>query len=165
MTERPICDWVPSPNFTPGSWDRKISAIIIHATATSGLQSPLDWLCNPKSKASCHYMIDLDGRIARLVCEKDISWHAGISAWRDRKNVNMFSVGLELVNLNDGKMEYPKEQIEALVSICVPMCVDYGIGIGDIVGHADVAPGRKNDPLGFPWDEFRSMVKGHGIRD
>ena len=151
-----------SPNYRAGN-KRKITCVILHATATSGIVSPLEWLTSPQSKVSAHYLIGKDGKIYQLVDDEDIAWHAGISYWRGKENVNTFSVGIELVNANDGKDSYPQAQIDACLGLCVAICKDYGIRAADVIGHKDIAPGRKTDPAGFPWDEFRGRLFDEGV--
>ena len=158
---RPPFKKVSSPNFTRGK-DRKITCVVIHSTATSGLASPLEWLTLPKSKVSAHYLIDKDGSIYGLVAEKDVAWHAGESFWQEQAHVNNFSIGIELVNPNDGS-EYPKAQLSALLELCFSICRDYGIGASNVVGHCDIALGRKTDPAGFPWEEFYAELIQRGI--
>ena len=55
-------------------------------------------LKNPKYKVSCHYLISRNGRIIQMVKEKNIAWHAGKSKWKQFKNLNNYSIGIELVN-------------------------------------------------------------------
>lgn len=132
--------------------------MVIHATATKAIDSPREWLCNPDSKVSAHYLIGRDGLILNLVDEKNIAYHAGESSWKGMAHVNRFSIGIELVNSNDGIMDYPDVQMNALVSLVVPICSDYGISPEDVIGHLDIAPGRKTDPAGFPWEIFRAAI-------
>lgn len=152
-----------SPNYRKSKGKRNITCVIIHATATSGLQSPKEWLCDPASQVSAHYLIDVDGTIYQLVDDNDIAWHAGVSEWKGQDNVNNFSIGIELVNANDGKMEYPEEQRTSLCGLVAEICETHNIGASDVVGHLDIAPGRKTDPANFPWDDFRmDLVKLEG---
>lgn len=171
---RPPSEWCPSPNFRKPLSPRPITCIVVHATATASLTSPKAWLCNPASQVSAHYLLDLDGKIIRLVEEENIAWHAGYSEWKGKKNVNAFSIGIELVNLNDGVMPYPKAQRDSLVQLCVPIAGDYHIALSDIVGHVDIASGKTpeekaehlklhSDPRGFPWEDFRTNLKGAGL--
>ena len=51
-----------------------------------------------KSKVSCHYLIDRKGKILRMVDDNNIAWHAGKSKWKNFKNINKVSLGIELVN-------------------------------------------------------------------
>lgn len=149
--------WIPSKNFTKAK-AREITCVVLHATATSGMNSPLDWLANPASKVSAHYLIGKDGYCVQLVNEDDIAWHAGESEWKGRKHVNGFSIGIELVNANDGKDPWLDDQFEACAKLCAAILPDYGLDVMDIIRHLDIAPGRKTDPAGFPLDDFRIRV-------
>lgn len=157
MTPRPDSAWTPSPNFHKGR-SKPISCVVIHATATAAVGSPKEWLCDPASKVSAHYLIDRDGSIYHLVHESDIAWHAGQSEWNHEHNVNDFSVGIELVNSNDGVSEYPEPQLASCASLVKAMMLDYNITVNNIVGHRDIAPGRKTDPAAFPWGTFGKMI-------
>ena len=150
---KPQTIWQPSPNFSS-----RISCIVLHATATSGIKSPLDWLCNPESKVSAHYLIGTDGTIYHLVLDDKKAWHAGESEWKGRKGVNTNSIGIEMVNANDGKMIYPEAQIAACAELVKHLMAEHGIKREDVIRHADIAPGRKNDPLGFDMDAFRKRL-------
>lgn len=160
---RPASEWCPSPNFKVVTPDRKITCIVIHATATAGIDSPRAWLCNPASKVSAHWLIGRTGVILHLVHEVNVAWHAGQSSWKGQGGVNAFSIGIEIVNANDGIMEYPEDQISALVSLVSAICKERGIKQEDVVGHLDIAPGRKTDPAGFPWGDFRGRLAAAGI--
>lgn len=159
---RPPIQQFPSPNFRKWPQKRKITCVVIHATATKALASPLEWLTIPESKVSAHYLIDLDGTVLQLVDENNIAWHSGASSWKGKDGVNAFSIGIELVNPNDGS-SYPEDQIEALRALVVSICLERKIRSEDVVGHADVAPGRKTDPAGFPWDDFKGRLYKDGV--
>lgn len=159
---RPPFTKASSPNFSR-SKSRKISCVVIHATATGGLASPLEWLCLPASKVSAHYLIDKDGTIYQLVQEKDIAWHAGESFWNGQAHVNAFSIGIELVNPNDGVYPYPEEQKQACAELVISICKEYGIPAKDVVGHCHVALGRKTDPAGWDWEEFYARLARAGV--
>lgn len=160
---RPPVQQFPSPNFRRWPQKREISCIVIHATATAKLASPLEWLTIPESKVSAHYLIDLDGTVLQLVDENNIAWHSGESSWKGKGKVNEFSIGIELVNANDGIMAYPEDQIEACRALVAAICLERKIRSEDVVGHRDIAPGRKTDPVGFPWDDFRGRLYKDGI--
>lgn len=148
----------PSPNFHRTAGRRPV-CVVIHATESANLQSPLAWLCDPKSKVSAHYLIDKSGMVYQLVHEEDVAWHAGVSYWMGKPNVNAFSVGIELVNRNDGLDPYPEPQLATCAQLVKAMCSDYAISPMDVVGHADIAPGRKTDPgAAFPWQAFRARL-------
>ena len=110
----------------------------------------------PAGRVSSHYLVDLDGTVYQLVDESKRAWHAGIGSWGDVHDVNSASVGIEIQNVgldeNDRRVPFPEAQIEAVIGLCAGIQRRYGIGAGNIVGHSDVSPGRKQDPgEAFPW--------------
>ena len=164
---RPASCWSPSPNYkkVDNGAARSIKCIILHATATKGLESPLKWLCSPESKVSAHYLIDEDGKIFNLVDEQNVAWHAGAAEWKGLKNINAASIGIEMVHPNDGKTPWAASQVSVCAELCACICKDYQLPQAFVVSHAEVAmpPGRKNDPLCFPWETFRTLLKEEGI--
>ena len=136
-----------------------MTCVVIHCTATDGLESPKRWLCNPEARASAHYLVAKDGSVYHLVDDDDVAWHAGISEWKKIQWVNNFSIGIELVHPNTPGTPYPPEQIKALEWLCADLCRERRVAPEDVVGHADISPGRKTDPVDFPWDDFRKRLK------
>jgi N-acetylmuramoyl-L-alanine amidase len=137
---------------------KAISLVVVHATATAGIDSPLTWICSKESGVSAHYLIGLDGEVHHLVHESNVAWHAGVSVWKGIPNVNDYSVGIELVNDNTGTMPYPQAQLDACSAMVKAIAADYNLTTADVVGHLDIAPGRKTDPANFPWKEFRDSL-------
>src|SRR5260221_331085 len=128
--------------------------IVLHYTGMPDAEGALDRLTSPEAKVSCHYLIDEDGAIYRLVDEAQRAWHAGKSRWRGITDVNSASVGIEIVNPGHefGYRSFPDEQIASLIPLVADIKERHGIGRGNVVGHSDVAPGRKEDPGElFPW--------------
>lgn len=153
-----------SPNFTPKDPGRKIACVVIHATV--GAREPsLQWMCNPESKVSAHYLVDKIGGIFHLVHEQNLAWHAGESTFEGQTNVNAFSVGIELENANDGKDPYPSAQLESCADLVSAICNEHGIHPGAVVSHASIAlpAGRKTDPAGFPWSDFYGLLRDRGL--
>lgn len=159
MGPRPESVWTPSPNFRSPR-RAPVTCIILHATA-GGFPGALRTLTdpdNPEGRVSAHYLIDVDGKISHLVHESDEAWHAGVSAWKGTANVNDFSVGIELVNPNDGRTAYPEAQLAACSALVQAMIADYHVDPEDVVGHLDIAPGRKTDPAGLDFTAFRARL-------
>jgi len=124
--------------------------IVVHYTGDNSLGGALSWLCSTRSSVSAHVVIAKDGTIYQLLPFNIKAWHAGSSSYNDRPNVNSFSVGIENVGFGD---EWPEEQIEANRALIVALFDTYPIV--DVVGHEDVAPGRKEDPgPNFPWHDI-----------
>ena len=93
----------------------------------------------------------------RLVAEKDRAWHAGKSHWREINDVNSASVGIEIVNPGHefGYRPFLDAQIDALIPLMSDIQTRYAITRGNIVGHSDIAPARKQDPGElFPWAQL-----------
>jgi N-acetylmuramoyl-L-alanine amidase len=85
------------------------------------------------------------------------AWHAGRSFWRGITDVNSASVGIEIVNPGHefGYRPFPDEQIAALIPLVHDIKERYGITRGNVVGHSDIAPARKQDPGElFPWADL-----------
>lgn len=160
----PVIDSVsyrsPKSNYTDGRV-KPISIIVVHATASETLESAAGWLCNPASEVSTHYIIGQNGRIYQLVDDQDVAWHAGTSNWNGTKDVNGVSLGIELENRNDGKDPYTPAQIDALNYLVLWKARQYRISIENIVRHLDVAvpQGRKTDPKGFPWSQWKKEIE------
>ena len=123
--------------------------IVIHYTGDDSMEGAVSWLCAQQSGVSAHLVIGKDGSIVQLVPFNVVAWHAGRSDYNGRANVNGFSVGIESVGIGD---YWPDEQVEAIRAVVVALFSAYPIQ--DVVGHEDVAPGRKVDPgPNFPWDK------------
>jgi hypothetical protein len=138
-------------------------AIVLHATA-GRYPGDYGWLRQGGSTTapvSIHYYIRKNGDISRMVDDADIAWHAGRSTWAiDGQQVpygiglNPYSLGIELENMNDGDDPYPQPQYDAAVWLVRKLVGIYDIPQSQLVRHLDIAPGRKTDPAGFPWELF-----------
>src|SRR3569833_2521877 len=112
-------------------------------------------LCSPEAKVSDHNCVDEDGTIYSLIEEANRAWHAGKSRWRGTTDVNPASVGIEIVTPGHefGYRPFPDEQMASVIPLVADIKERHGIGRGDVVGHSDVAPARKEAPGElFPWD-------------
>src|SRR5262245_45314767 len=96
------------PTFTCPNFDERpaavaIDTVVLHATVLNSLDEVIEHFANPASNVSAHYTIDRDGTTVSHVSPNYRSWHAGQPKMQDgRTHVNDFSIGIELVNLNDG---------------------------------------------------------------
>ena len=142
----------PSPNYDERSLP--ITMLVLHYTGMPDAASAINWLANPESKVSAHYVVTEDGQVVRMVDEDKRAWHAGKALWRGVSDVNSASVGIEIVNPGHewGYRPFPETQMSALIPLVNDIVTRHGITRGNIVGHSDVAPGRKQDPGElFPW--------------
>jgi len=147
-----------SPNFSKKT--RKpsnIKFIIIHYTGMQSEIASTKRLKNKKAKVSCHYLINKRGDIIQMVPENKTAWHAGISRWKNYRNLNINSIGIELVNKGHrfGYEKFNDLQINRLIALCKNIRKKYNIKKNDILGHSDISPLRKIDPgEKFPWKKL-----------
>ena len=156
-----------SPNYGPriseDGNEPKINMLVLHYTGMSSHSLSLEHLCNPLSKVSAHFLLDEKGNTYQLVATKNRAWHAGISSWRGIKDINSHSIGIELSNPGHdfGYRNFPDPHIDALIRLSKELINTHPIPPRNIIGHSDVAPGRKIDPGElFPWEQFASEKIG-----
>lgn len=148
--------WIQSPNFGPRPLGAVVDTIVVHSTVIPTLEKTTVAFQRTESQVSAHFTIGKDGSIVQNVSTFDRAWHAGVSKDAEgHTNLNNNSIGIELVNLNDGKDPYPEAQLMALCGIIAEMRRRYPIR--QIVSHEFIAqpPGRKNDPANFPWERLK----------
>ena len=150
----------PSPNSGPRQAVAGILGVrhvVLHYTGMISCAAALDRLCDPTAEVSAHYLLDEDGTTYRLVDEDKRAWHAGKSFWRGVRDINSTSIGIEIVNPghDHGYRAFPDAQIEALIDLAEGIIALHGVTADNIVGHSDIAPGRKTDPGElFPWQRL-----------
>lgn len=143
--------------FAAVSQGPRVDLVVLHYTA---LDFDASLRVLTQQEVSSHYLVDIDPpTVYRLVPEDRRANHAGQSAWAGRTLVNMSSIGIEIVNPGrvftpEGERyaPYPQAQIDAVIALLRAITARWGIPRERVVGHADVAPGRKQDPGPlFPW--------------
>lgn len=109
-------------------------------------------------RVSAHFVIDRRGTPTQYVSTQARAWHAGQSRWRGRSRCNDFSVGIEL----EGTDTTPFEAAQYATLIPLVRALRAAHPIVDVVGHSDIAPGRKTDPgTGFDWARLHAGIAAH----
>ncbi|MGY9046756.1 MAG: N-acetylmuramoyl-L-alanine amidase [Rhodobacterales bacterium] len=103
-----------------------------------------DRLCDPQAEVSAHYVICPKGQIWHLVAEEQRAWHAGAGQWGTVRDVNSHSIGIELANT--GAQPFSEPQMAVLDDLLIGIQTRWGIAPKGVIGHADMALGRKIDP-------------------
>lgn len=149
--------WVGSVNFGI----RKPNFVIIHHTAQASTQQTINtFLVKGKTEVSSHYIVGKDGAVVQMVNDFLRANHAGIGKWGNVSDLNSSSIGIELDN-NGIDQPFTDAQIKSLLALLDVLKKRYNIPAANFIGHADIAPGRKNDPRNFPWKVF--AMKGFGL--
>jgi N-acetylmuramoyl-L-alanine amidase len=138
--------------------------LILHYTATETAEAAIQWLANPISKVSCHWVVDEAGVITRMVPESLRAWHAGVSHWRGDEDINSRSIGIEIHNIgpSGGYPDFPEPQMRAVIALCRDIVGRNRIRPESVLAHSDVAPHRKVDP-GEKFDWARLARAGVGL--
>jgi N-acetylmuramoyl-L-alanine amidase len=155
-----------SPNFGPRRVVLKPDMIVLHYTGMTTGEAAENWLCDPASEVSSHYLVHEDGHIVQMVRESDRAWHAGKSSWRGQTDMNSCSVGIEIVNPGHvlGYTAFPKRQIAAVIRLCHGVAGRHAVLPERVLAHSDIAPGRKIDPgEKFPWRKLFEAGIGHFV--
>ena len=165
----------PSPNFNARPPNTDISLLVIHNISLPPdnygtnyvldfFQNKLDCKAHPYFdtldglEVSAHFFIDRGGVLTQFVSLDHRAWHAGVSEFKGRPNCNDYSIGLELEGSD--QVPYTESQYESLVKLTRKLIDRYpSLGMDRIVGHSDIAPGRKTDPgEAFEWGRYRTAV-------
>lgn len=168
----PGCERVVSPNCDDRPPGVAISLLVVHAISLPPdcfggdavdrlFTNRLDPRAHPyfatihQLRVSAHFLIRRDGRCVQFVPTRARAWHAGASRWRERERCNDFSIGVELEGCDSAP--FTSAQYATLAGLCDALCAVHPIEA--VVGHADIAPGRKTDPGPFfDWARLRRLV-------
>ena len=165
-------EFIASPNCDERPADAAIDVLVVHAISLPPgefggpgivelFTNRLDSSAHPYYasiaglRVSAHFLIRRDGALIQFVSCRKRAWHAGASNWCGRESCNDFSVGIELEG--DDATPFESAQYRQLAALARALQERYRIR--DIVGHSDIAPGRKTDPGPFfDWDRFRALT-------
>jgi N-acetylmuramoyl-L-alanine amidase len=152
--------WAGTTNFNM----RKPNIVVIHHTAQNSCEQTLKTFTITKTQVSAHYVICEDGTIHHMLNDYLRAWHAGVGKWGNITDVNSSSIGIELDN--DGFEAFKEPQMQALERLLAHLKKTYGIPVSNFIGHADIAPTRKNDPnVNFDWERLAKGGYGKWYAD
>jgi len=167
---------IPSPNCDERPEGAEITLLVVHNISLPPgefggdavirlFTNALDFSAHPyyetlrELKVSAHFLIPREGGLIQLVPCAKRAWHAGASNWCGRERCNDFSVGVELEGVDD--QPYRDGQYTHLADLIAALRSRYPLV--DVVGHADIAPGRKTDPgPAFDWGRLRESLASGG---
>lgn len=139
----------------------RVKFIVLHYTVSD---KPSSIKILTQQQVSAHYLVtdDPETTIYNLVPETQQAWHAGVSSWKGFTNLNTSSVGIEIVNAGwkdtpTGRVyaPFPQYQIDSVIALVRDIAQRYHVPPENVLGHSDIAPGRKQDPGPmFPWKQL-----------
>ncbi|MBL8475207.1 MAG: 1,6-anhydro-N-acetylmuramyl-L-alanine amidase AmpD [Methyloversatilis sp.] len=156
---------VDSPNRDPRPDDAPVSLIVLHSISLPPGDFGGPWIehlftnrLDPSAhpyfvdisalRVSSHFVVRRNGELLQFVSTLERAWHAGVSSWQGRSRCNDFSVGIEFEGCN----VLPFEAAQYARARALIGALRQRHPIADVVGHSDVAPGRKTDPGAcFDW--------------
>ena len=146
---------VNTPN--KGSKAIKPEAVVLHHSDGSYLGG-CDWIMRPESKVSYHVLIARDGRRTVFANDTDRCWHAGVSSWHGRKDLNSWSLG---VSWEGNTYDRPLEDaaMDSAVEYLAPRMKKWGIPIHMVLTHQQVSPHRKTDITAGDAARFKTRLK------
>jgi N-acetylmuramoyl-L-alanine amidase len=154
-----------SPNVESRAAGARPDILLLHYTGMKTAAGACAWLCNPRSRVSCHYVIDEQGKIVQLVDEELRAWHAGVSFWKGERDINSRSIGIEIHHPGHGHdHDFPEAQMAAVVELSQDIVRRHRIVPERVLAHSDVAPARKIDPgERFGWRRLHRAGIGHWV--
>ena len=121
----------------------KPTHIVLHHTSGAYAGS-VSWCMDPVSKVSYHCIVARNGKRTVLATPSQRTWHAGVSSWQGRKDANSFAIGLAWEG-DTYQVPLSEDAILSAVEYLIPILDEYHIPLSNIIRHADIAPGRKDD--------------------
>jgi N-acetylmuramoyl-L-alanine amidase len=144
-----------SPNWGERRGGAVPRLIVIHYTGMASCAAARERLCDPAAEVSAHWLVDEAGYAEPLVDEAARAWHAGAGAWGSVSDVNSASIGIELANPGDAP--FPARQMAGLERLLADVMGRWRIPSHGVIGHSDMAPGRKRDP--GPRFDWRGLAR------
>ncbi|WP_072658858.1 1,6-anhydro-N-acetylmuramyl-L-alanine amidase AmpD [Mariprofundus micogutta] len=164
----------PHQNERPAGTE--ISLIVLHAISLPPGAFELDHICKlfmgsldcaahpdfetlQGLQVSAHFVVDRKGHITQFVACDQRAWHAGLSEWQGRSGCNDFAIGIEMIG--DEQRPFTQAQYRETARLCRVLMQRYpSISSNQIVGHQDIAPGRKWDPgKQWQWNKFKRSLR------
>jgi AmpD protein len=144
-----------TPNVSKG---RRITpkAVVLHHTSGSYAGS-VAWCMDPASRVSYHAIVAQDGRRTVLADPDERTWHAGVSSWRGKKDLNSWSIGASFAGDTTAE-PLTLAAMESMAEYLAPIMREYRLTVADVTDHRTVAPGRKNDLAWRELERFKAYL-------
>lgn len=114
---------------------------------------------DPLSKVSYHCIVAKDGRRTVLADPDERAWHAGVSSWRGKRDLNSWAIGAAFEG-DTNKRELGHDEMASMADYLAPLMARYGLTLADVTDHRTVAPGRKDDLAPAELARFKDYLAG-----
>jgi N-acetyl-anhydromuramyl-L-alanine amidase AmpD len=130
--------------------------VVLHHSGGS-YAGGVSWIKNPKSRVSYHVLVAQDGRRTVFASPTQRTWHAGVSSWKGRRDLNSWSIGASFAG-DTNKEPLTDAAMASMVEYLVPLIKKYGLSLNDVTDHRTVSPGRKDDLKASELARFKSYL-------
>jgi N-acetyl-anhydromuramyl-L-alanine amidase AmpD len=134
----------------------KPEAVVLHHSGGS-YAGGVSWIKNPASRVSYHVLVAQDGRRTVFANPTQRTWHAGVSSWKNRRDLNSWSIGAAFAG-DTNKEPLTDAAMASMVEYLVPLIKKYGLSLNDLTDHRTVSPGRKDDLKASELARFKSYL-------
>ena len=129
---------------------------MLHHTS-GGYAGSVAWCINPASRVSYHCIVAKDGRRSTLADPDERTWHAGVSSWRGKRDLNSWAVGAAFEG-DTYERQLGEDEMASMAEYLLPLMKQYNLALGDVTDHRTVSPGRKNDLAPKELARFKSYL-------
>ena len=134
----------------------KPEAVVLHHSGGS-YAGGVSWIKNPKSRVSYHVLVAQDGRRTVFASPTQRTWHAGVSSWKGRRDLNSWSIGASFAG-DTNKEPLTDAAMASMVEYLVPLIKKYALSLNDVTDHRTVSPGRKDDLKASELARFKAYL-------
>ena len=131
-------------------------AVVLHHSGGS-YAGGVSWIRNPKSRVSYHVLVAEDGRRTVFANPTQRTWHAGVSSWKGRRDLNSWSIGASFAG-DTNKEPLTDAAMASMVEYLLPLIKKYRLTLNDVTDHRTVSPGRKDDLKASELARFKSYL-------
>lgn len=116
---------------------------MLHHTCGSYAGS-VAWCCDPASRVSYHAIVAKDGKRSTLADPDERTWHAGVSTWRGKRDLNSWAIGAAFEG-DTYERTLGEDEMASMAEYLLPIMRQYNLALGDVTDHRTVSPSRKDD--------------------
>ena len=134
----------------------KPEAVVLHHSGGS-YAGGVAWIKNRASRVSYHVLVAQDGRRTVFASPTQRTWHAGVSSWRGKRDLNSWSIGAAFEG-DTNTRQFGEPEMASMAEYLVPIMKQHGLTLADVTDHRTVSPGRKDDLAAGELARFKAYL-------